>query len=148
MSLGKRLTGLRKDQNMSREDLAKRLGLSYWAIAKYETDERVPSPDMLSKMSEIFCVSVDYLLGLVNDPNPTQDFASRDNSVTREPLPDWINSLPPKLIEFIKNEAEEGSPYLNILYEARLKEISPEGLRQVIQAWADSIEALRKRDQN
>ncbi len=109
MSLGKRLTRLRKDHNMSREDLAKRLGLSYWAIAKYETDERVPSPDILSKISEVFSVSVDYLLGLVDDPNPAQ-LAANTNEQTKDRLPDWVKSLPPDMQQFVDEESKHGWP--------------------------------------
>lgn len=61
MSLGQRLKELRKTQNLSRERLASILGLSYWALAKYENDEREPDYQTLINMADYFQVPIDYL---------------------------------------------------------------------------------------
>lgn len=61
MSLGQRLKELRKKQNLSREHLASLLGLSYWALAKYENDEREPDYQTLIGLADYFQVPIDYL---------------------------------------------------------------------------------------
>ena len=63
MNFGERLRGLREKQNLSREKMAKMLGLSYWALSKYETGEREPDFGTLRHLADYFEVSADYLLG-------------------------------------------------------------------------------------
>lgn len=61
MSFGQKLRYLRKQYGLSREELAKKLGLSYWAIAKYETDSRVPDREIIKKIASLFKVKIDFL---------------------------------------------------------------------------------------
>lgn len=70
MSVGNKVKELRELSGLSRQDLADRLKVSYFTVAKYETDERKPDIDTLSKIASIFNVSTDYLLGLTDDPKP------------------------------------------------------------------------------
>lgn len=62
MSLGQRLKELRKIQNLSRRCLASAVGLSYWALSKYENDEREPDYQTLISLADYFQVPMDYLL--------------------------------------------------------------------------------------
>ena len=54
---------------MTRDELGKRLGMSYSTIAKYETNNRFPDQDTLVKLAGVFDVSVDHLLGNGNPRN-------------------------------------------------------------------------------
>lgn len=63
MSLGQRMRQLREEREQTREQLADSLGVSYWALAKWETDDRCPDHETLVRLSEHFGVSVDWLLG-------------------------------------------------------------------------------------
>ncbi len=58
------LRELRKRDGLSQRQLAERLGVTKSVISYYELSERVPSPDVLVKISGIFHVTTDYLLGL------------------------------------------------------------------------------------
>ena len=49
---------------MTQSDLAERLGVTKSVISAYETGLRMPSYDILIKISRIFRVTTDYLLGL------------------------------------------------------------------------------------
>ncbi len=62
-----RLRGLRLKYYWSQGQLAKRAGVSTSLVSSYEKSERFPSVDMLIKLSDIFCCSTDYLLGLEYD---------------------------------------------------------------------------------
>jgi transcriptional regulator with XRE-family HTH domain len=66
MNFNDRLMQLRKEKKLSREDLATKLGVSYSTIAKYESGTREPDLKTLEKISNIFDVSLDYLLGTSN----------------------------------------------------------------------------------
>ena len=61
---GNRLKNLRLRKRMTQSDLAERLGVTKSVISAYETGLRMPSYDILIKISRIFRVTTDYLLGL------------------------------------------------------------------------------------
>lgn len=63
MFLGYRLRELRKDKNLSQEDLGKILGVTKVSISGYEKGTRLPSMDVLNGMLDVFMVPADYLLG-------------------------------------------------------------------------------------
>ncbi len=63
MSLGNRIKMLRNELGYTQDDLAKRLDVSVGAVSSYERDYRFPMSDILQKMTDIFGVSYDYLLG-------------------------------------------------------------------------------------
>lgn len=56
------LQKIRKDKKISQEDLAQQLGISRQAVAKWETGATFPDIDNLIRISEIFCVTIDYLV--------------------------------------------------------------------------------------
>lgn len=60
--LGDRLRKLRNDHNWTQEDIARKLELSRGTYAHYEINKRQPDYDTLKKLSEIFDVSIDYLI--------------------------------------------------------------------------------------
>lgn len=62
MSFGERITELRSEKDLSRKELASILEIGYQSLSKYETDERIPDKDTITKMAEFFEVSTDYLL--------------------------------------------------------------------------------------
>ncbi|WP_202708803.1 helix-turn-helix domain-containing protein [Sporosalibacterium faouarense] len=67
MEFGERISQLRKEKSMTQEELSKLLGVSRGAIGMYEIDKRDPDTNTLKKISNIFNVSVDYLLGKNNE---------------------------------------------------------------------------------
>lgn len=64
MDFGKRLKELRINTGLTQAQLAQRVGVTKSVISFYELQERSPSPDVLIKLSHIFHVTTDYLLGL------------------------------------------------------------------------------------
>jgi transcriptional regulator with XRE-family HTH domain len=59
-----RVYGLRKERNLTQEELGQALGLTGKQISRYETEETNPSSEVVVKMARFFAVSADYLLGL------------------------------------------------------------------------------------
>ena len=64
-----RLKQLRKEKNMSQEELAKKLHLKRSAISKYETGTISLSDSLIMELTELFDVSSDYLLCKTDIPN-------------------------------------------------------------------------------
>ena len=63
---GYRLRELRKSKNLTQTQVAKRLNLSKTTISGYENNIKTPSLDVLVKLSILYDVSSDYILGLEN----------------------------------------------------------------------------------
>ena len=62
MTLGEKLSRLRKEYNYTQEQLADILGVSRQSISKWESDIAFPETDKLIKMGKLFECSMDYLL--------------------------------------------------------------------------------------
>lgn len=62
MTLGDKLSKLRKENNYTQEQLAEILGVSRQAISKWESNVTYPETNKLIRMSELFDCSLDYLL--------------------------------------------------------------------------------------
>lgn len=62
MDLGERLFKLRKEKNLSQEEVADRLNVSRQTVSKWETDQSVPDFDKIMPLCELFGVSSDELL--------------------------------------------------------------------------------------
>lgn len=63
MSVGNRLRDLRSRSGKTQGELAKQLYVTASSIGMYERDERKPSAEVLKKYSQLFDVSLDYILG-------------------------------------------------------------------------------------
>ncbi|MCI8402892.1 MAG: helix-turn-helix transcriptional regulator [Lachnospiraceae bacterium] len=75
--IGERLADLRNSRGMTQEELAKVLNLTKHNISAYECG-RNEAPDSVKTAIAIhFNVSVDYLLGLTDQPNPYERAGSR-----------------------------------------------------------------------
>ena len=62
MTLGEKLSRLRKEYNYTQEQLADVLGVSRQSISKWESNIAYPETDKLVKMGKLFECSMDYLL--------------------------------------------------------------------------------------
>ena len=62
MTLGDKISKLRKDNNYTQEQLAGILGVSRQSVSKWESNLAYPETDKLIRMSEMFQCSLDYLL--------------------------------------------------------------------------------------
>lgn len=68
--IGTRLTELRSKHDMTQEEFAERLDVSRQAVSKWELDKTLPDVNKLLKISELYKVSLDYLLkGIENTEN-------------------------------------------------------------------------------
>lgn len=70
MNLGETIYRLRTKQNMSQGDLADVLDVSRQSVSKWENNSATPDLDKLIKMSDLFQVSLDELVGRPPCPGP------------------------------------------------------------------------------
>ncbi len=61
--IGKKISLLRKEQNMTQMELADRLNISYQAVSNWERGNSMPDISKLPDLAKIFEVSLDELLG-------------------------------------------------------------------------------------
>ncbi|MBS6445786.1 MAG: helix-turn-helix transcriptional regulator [Ruminococcus sp.] len=89
VDFGEKLKELRIKAGLTQKQLADKLWLSKAMVSYYEQSLRYPSPEMLIKLSNVFHVSTDYLLG-IEDKKQTLD----------------VTDLADEDIQFLKNAIE------------------------------------------
>ncbi len=69
MTLGTRITELRKERAISQGDLARELDVSRQAVSKWEQGQSTPDPQKLLKLAELLQTDVQYLAtGVKTEP--------------------------------------------------------------------------------
>ncbi len=58
-----KIKALRKERKLSQKELADILGVNQTAVSQWEREVTTPNPSTLKKLSELFNVSLDYILG-------------------------------------------------------------------------------------
>lgn len=92
MTLGDKLSKLRKENNFTQEQLAEILGVSRQAISKWESNTAYPETEKLLKLGELYGCSMDYLLkdGEASfDPKPRGFVFERVSKKSIHGLPLW-----------------------------------------------------------
>lgn len=69
VNMGEKLRSLRIENKLTQKQVADRIGLAISAVSSYEAGTRYPSYESLIKLSRMFHVSTDYLLGLTEKRN-------------------------------------------------------------------------------
>jgi len=75
MTLAEKIQKLRKEKNLSQEELGEKVNVSRQSVSKWESGLAMPEIEKLITLSEIFEVTTDYLLkeGEVRQPAPLND---------------------------------------------------------------------------
>ena len=63
-----RIRDLREDRDLKQREVAEYLSCSQRVYSNYELGQRDIPTDVLIKLSQLYNVSTDYLLGLTNNP--------------------------------------------------------------------------------
>lgn len=98
---GERLSELRRDKGMSQKQLGDILSVSKYTISSYENGKTSPDDENKKLLAKIFGVSLDYLMGLVDDPFPYE----------REKVPNCI-SMPAGFTPVQVDRVQEYIDYL------------------------------------
>ena len=88
-TFGARIKRLREEKHLKQEQVASVLRVNRKAISHYENDLREPSFEILIKMSELFRVPTDYLLGVDNERTiPAAGLSDEEYLLIRELVSD------------------------------------------------------------
>lgn len=87
MNFGEKLYKLRKEKGLSQEALAEQVNTTRQAISKWENNQGFPETEKLMMLSNIFEVSIDYLLK--ENESPSQ-LSNDGYYVSREKAESWI----------------------------------------------------------
>ena len=94
--IGENIVALRKQKELSQEDLAEKLFVSRQAVSKWERGEALPDTENLIALSELFDVSIDALIkGEPKPKNESEVFEESANSeqFMEKPIDDTIFEL-------------------------------------------------------
>lgn len=82
MRMEEKLVSLRRGKNITQAELAERLDVSRQAISRWEVGSAVPSTENLKRLSELYGVSLEYLL---NDSGSNDPEADKKESRPEQP---------------------------------------------------------------
>ncbi|MGN0172285.1 MAG: helix-turn-helix domain-containing protein [Acutalibacteraceae bacterium] len=64
----KRIRDLREDHDLTQKQIAESINCSQQVYSNYELGQRDIPTDILIKLSKLYNVSTDYILGITNNP--------------------------------------------------------------------------------
>lgn len=103
MEFSERLKKLRKDTGLTQVDVASKLGISQQAYASWERGVKKPTQDNLVKIAQVLNVSVDYLVGNLQETSDELDNIELLFRMNSKGLTDEEKEMFKKeLIEFMK----------------------------------------------
>lgn len=62
MNFGEQIKKVRKEKNLTQQDMADKLGISRQAVSNWENNKNLPDIEMLITMSRVFCLTLDELI--------------------------------------------------------------------------------------
>ena len=68
INIGENIKNLRKRRNITQEELAEHLGISFQSVSKWERGDGYPDITMLPDLADFFNISIDELIGADGDP--------------------------------------------------------------------------------
>lgn len=104
---------LRLEKRLSQDKIAEELDVSQGLIAKWESHQSTPSPEMLDYIADYFNVSTDYLIGRTNDK---RYFKKNDDSIKEFDV----------LFDKYKTLSEDDKELIKNIIETRRKQIDKE----------------------
>ena len=100
MKVSKILQKLRIDNELSQEDVAKKLSISVGKVGHHETGRSKVSIEMLKQYSDIYSVPTSYFYDEEETPNYIDDLIKR---LLDEKIITDVNSISPRVVDMIMN---------------------------------------------
>lgn len=72
--IGTKLLELRTEKGETQEQVADSIGISYVSLSRYETGQRMPKMDILSRLADHYGVTVDEIMGRKKPVTSTLNF--------------------------------------------------------------------------
>lgn len=104
-SIADRLKNLRTLKGVSQDTAAEACNMSRVALARYETGARIPRAENTARLADYYGVTVDYILGREDQPDPAQEQekspGSLDDQIMKE-LEDCDTEQLREVLNFIR----------------------------------------------
>lgn len=84
MNIGEKLYELRKEKNLSQEEVADRLNVTRQTVSKWETNQSTPDFDKIVPLCELFEISTEELLTGKKSTQKTEEENNAKNNVSSE----------------------------------------------------------------
>jgi transcriptional regulator with XRE-family HTH domain len=127
INIGENIKNLRKRKDITQEELAEHLGISYQSISKWERGDGFPDITMLPDLADFFNISIDELIGADKKPNggyfsdiyiQAHEYEIKGNydkavkllkeTLTKYPNQYELTSKLASIMLFLNNNSEEG----------------------------------------
>ena len=108
MSFGEQLTKLRKRNNLTQIELADTIGVKHYVISAWENDRTEPNISQLSKLGDLFGVSIDYLIDkeVIIAMNEEQFIKTIEN-INKDVNDEFIKTIHSLCDDFPENKKEK-----------------------------------------
>ena len=133
MSVGERITELRKSQNISQGDLAKCMGVSRQAVSKWENGLSSPDTVNLIRLAEVLETDVEYLATgrntVLRRPPVVIKSVEYVDRVIEKPVIQYVDrpiEKPVQVIEYIDRPVIKEVPIIKKVTRTRYKRNIPE----------------------
>ena len=103
-TLGARLRKARERKGWTQTYVCQKLGISNSTLSGYERNYREPDMGMIKAFADLYDVSVDWLLGRTNIPNPIPTIAFHRSDDPMADLPEEARKSVENFIKFIKKQ--------------------------------------------
>ena len=82
MDFGEQIKSIRQKEKLTQEQFAMKLNVSRQAVSNWENNKNLPDIGMLILMSDVFQISLDYLIKGENEMNNMTEKVIKDGSET------------------------------------------------------------------
>ncbi len=139
--ISKYLQFLRKSNNYTQDDLAKKLGISRQAVSKWETGAAIPDPEVLLKISKLYNVTINDILEPKIQPHRITDF-EQISTISEKELKEVLEQFDTKSLVTALMGA---SPETNSFCERMFPDIDFEMIRKSIgRIRIEAVEDMQK----
>ena len=91
MDLGRRFKHFREMKKLTLKEAAELIGVKYYQLGNYETNRSEPSISVFKKMSKVYEVSIDGLVGNIISKSKEKDYSMMDDILKQ--LNDLVNQI-------------------------------------------------------
>ncbi len=95
MSIGERITQIRKEQGLSQEGFGETLGVSRQSISKWEADQSIPDVEKLIAISRLYGVSIGWILGTEEERTTPGELSEEQLKMVEMIAEKYLSSIPP-----------------------------------------------------
>ena len=93
MDFGEQIKNIRQKEKLTQEQFAMKLNVSRQAVSNWENNKNLPDIGMLILMSDVFQISLDYLIKGENEMNNMTEKVIKDGSETRRAKYNMVCSI-------------------------------------------------------